>query len=1035
MDEFETLLNKYFSKPYRPEYLVRQVINEIKSSNYNFEIIKESNNIIIENNFNKIYKSIFPDDKINFESYVFIEGVQNGESIKNFKNLIYESCKLHYDNINKKEIILYLFVLNEYKDRIINTIYRTVLNKSIGNIYGKLFQNFIYLGKNKYNISKNYFDHLYLTKYINSDESKMDNSPKDISNKNDFFNIENIKINYLKYEYYGPDQTKNNYILNEYEENNKMKVRLFSPDFLLKKKIINKYSKDNFQVYNKDNACPGLFIYMINDAIEQLNNEINGLKINNDIISNFGIIYFEDKTVGLYLNMIKSTDYYEIGNLTQNLMNINESDKLEIVCYSSTSRPESKVELRAGSETKTIKEENKLTNQQEFFAEYNSHVLEEQLALLIINEIGHEILDQSMERLPRIIFYFNLYIFESQNEKRRIAFTPKEIGYGFEEADGVFYLDSKDVKLKKPGDIPFLHNIGFILIPFSSSFEISEKSEIEIKKNSLIIMEVKYSFPLKYNDKKEIIGINETSSLIYKIIRRAKKFYEIAIKQKKNIHQIHILFLYDSLMPKDEDLKNFKMELQKIFQNLKIEIKKRTIFDIIYFVNPASLNVKRLADIVHYLKNQNEESNKKINDLESNDKFKQSQINNLIKENEESNKKIKDLEKDIANNQLEINKLKTENKSLRLSYQLEIDELIKHNDENMKKLLEKIVILEKNIDEMKNDRQNNENLNNNQEINQINIIENDEDLNDLNMNDIELNNIVLRINKKITEKKEKIYNIKGLKNGAIYFASNNAVYIVKKNSDSDIITLNGYRNVILQLKNGNVLTSQSTNIFIYSDNNFSDYKKIRVNCYPRQIIELEKENEFLILSEESELKILKGDAVIQSINAYKSEYKISSIKELNKNEISILLENKTKKNNDSKILIFYDLKEKEKIKGKEIKRIELQSKPKILNYVDLHIYNNNLYIPLFDALFKIDITKKTLIEKTNFGFSKFYRCKNYFLGIKKNEIYYIYEGNNSVIQNKKIYEEVSSNIYCLYPIKEKKLIVSTEKEIKYYELN
>ena len=649
---------------------------------------------------------------------------------------------------------------------------------------------------------------------------------------------------------------------------------------------------------------------MINDAIEQLNNEINGLKINNDIISNLGIIYFEDKTVGLYLNMIKSTDYYEMGNLTQNLMNINESDKLEIVCYSSTSRPESKVELTAGSETKTIKEENKLTNQQEFFAEYNSHVLEEQLALIIINEIDHEILNQSMERLPRIIFYFNLYIFEAQNEKRRIAFTPKEIGYGFEEADGVFDLDSKDVKLKKPGDIPFLHNIGFTLIPFSSSFEISEKSEIEIKKNSLIYMEVKYSFPLKYNDKKEIIGINETSSLIYKIIRRAKKFYEIAIKQKKNIHQIHILFLYDSLMPKDEDLKNFKMELQKIFQKLEIKVKKRTIFDIIYFVNPASLNVKKLSDIVHDLKNQNEESKKKINDLEINDKSKQSQINNLIKENEESNKRIKDLEKDNANNQLEINKLKTEN-----------HELKKHYDENMKKLLEKIEIMEKNMDEMKNNRQNNENLNNNQEINMINIIKNDEDLNDINMNDIELYNIVSRINKKITEKKEKIYNIKGLKKGAICFASNSAVYIFKKNSD--IITLNGYRNVILQLKNGNLLTSQTTNIFIYSDNNFSDYKKIRVNCYPRQIIELEKENEFLILSEESELKILKGDTVIQSINAYKSEYKISSIKELNKNEIAILLENKAKNKNDNKILIFYDLKakEKEKIKGKEIKRL------------------------------------------------------------------------------------------------------------------
>ena len=145
MDEFDTLLNKYFSKPYRPEYLVKQVINEIKNSKYNFEIIKESNNIIIEDNFNKIYKFIFPDDKINFKSYVFIEEVQNDKSIKNFKNLIYESCKLDYDNINKKEIILYLFVLNEFKDKIIDTIYRTVLNNSVGDIYEELYSYTIYL--------------------------------------------------------------------------------------------------------------------------------------------------------------------------------------------------------------------------------------------------------------------------------------------------------------------------------------------------------------------------------------------------------------------------------------------------------------------------------------------------------------------------------------------------------------------------------------------------------------------------------------------------------------------------------------------------------------------------------------------------------------------------------------------------------------------------------------------------------------------------------------------------------------------------
>ena len=43
---------------------------------------------------------------------------------------------------------------------------------------------------------------------------------------------------------------------------------------------------------------------------------------------------------------------------------------------------------------------------------------EEQLWNAIINSIGDEILNQGMERLPGIIFYFNLYFFKSLKEKK-----------------------------------------------------------------------------------------------------------------------------------------------------------------------------------------------------------------------------------------------------------------------------------------------------------------------------------------------------------------------------------------------------------------------------------------------------------------------------------------------------------------------------------------------------------------------------------------------------------------------------------------
>ena len=1036
MEQFEILLNTYFNKPYRPEYLVEKVINEVKNTNYNFAIITKSENEIIKDNFDKIFIPILSDDKNQYESYVFNEEVKEGESIGNFKNLLYERCKLPYDKIDKKEILLYLFILEEFNNKIIDAIYQTVLDKSLGeNIYNKLFRNFISIYKERKIINKNAFDKIYLTNYIKNEKSL-----KEIPKMNDLFEIDNIKINYLKYEYYGPEQTRYNYILNKHDENNQMTITLFSPDFLLEKKLLDKYDKNNFLVYNQNNNCPDLLTYILEEALVQLNNKINGEEINDDMISNFGIIHFEDQTAGLYLDVMKSQKYNETKNLIENLKKVNESDKLVVVCYSSSSKSEPKSENKSESESDQV-----------YYKGFNSHEIEEQLSLIIINAIDKEVTNLTIERMPRIIFYFNLYIFKSQNEKQRIAFTPKENVYGFEEADGVFYLHSEKVNLTRSRDISFLFKARFVLTPSSDTFEVGGKSEIIIEEKSLIYMEVKNSFPLRYNNKKEIIGINETKALLHNIIRKSKKFYEIAKMQKKEIKQIHILFIYNSLLPKNEDMLKFIKLLQMFLQNLKVEIKIKTIFDIIYFVNPVNINMNRFSDIFDELKKQNEELKKKIIDLEANNKINESLINNFKKENEEANKKIIDLDannksneslinnlkKENEKNQLEIRNLKIENEKLKVEKKEKINRLKEESQKKIDILLEKIKSLEKRMEEMtvnqkKNENPNNNqtvnnalnNINNNEDLTQINIINNDND-NDNNNNENN-NDIITRINNKINENNEIIYNIQGLKNDAICFTTNKAVYIIKDNNPN-IITLNGFRKVILQLKNGNILSSKNTNILIYSDNDFLNFEKINIKCYPKQIIELEEENQFLILNEDSDLILLQGETIIDKINNYKNECKISSIKEINSKEIVLLLEYKSKKVNKNKILIFYDLKNKI-----EIKRLELQSQPMISNDYDvLNIYNNYLYVSLFDSLFKIDIGKRTKIMRTSFGFSKIYRFGNNFFGIKWNIIYAIIDDNNN-IQEKIIYEDLSKNIYCLYQTKEKKMILSTEKGIKYY---
>ena len=260
-----------------------------------------------------------------------------------------------------------------------------------------------------------------------------------------------------------------------------------------------------------------------------------------------------------------------------------------------------------------------------------------------------------MERLPRIIFYFNLYLFKSLEEKERIALISKEKGYGFEEADGIFYLEFKDVVLNKSGNIPFFKKMSFEFGKenWDNNFRYIDKNEsdedskiINIIKNSLIYMETKTSFPLKKEKNQNDISeeqIQETKKLIHRIIRKSKKFFEIAINKQKKIKKIHILFLYDSLLQTNEEIILYKQKLDNIFRNLSIKIERNTTFDVIFFVNPASLNMRNLTNTFIKLKQEN-----------------QAKIEELQKSNQDSKQKIEDLKKEY---QTKIEDLKKENQT------------------------------------------------------------------------------------------------------------------------------------------------------------------------------------------------------------------------------------------------------------------------------------------------------------------------------------------------------------------------------------
>ena len=204
--------------------------------------------------------------------------------------------------------------------------------------------------------------------------------------------------------------------------------------------------------------------------------------------------------------------------------------------------------------------------------------------------------------------------------------------------------------------------------------------------------------------------------------------------------------------------------------------------------------------------------------------------------------------------------------------------------------------------------------------------------------------------------------------------------------------------------------------------------------FAKQIIELKENNKLLILLEKGNLLIMKDETIINTIDNYNNNNKknIISIIEINDNEIAILLNNEKynqKEVSAYKYLIFYDL-----IKYKEIKRLKLESNTSINNEEIFNIYDNYLYVSLSDSFFVIDIERRKIQEiKVDYGFSKIYGFENNIFGVSGDAIYKIIKEKNDV--KKELLHEDTSKIYCIQPINENKIILSTGKEIKYYNSN
>ena len=228
---------------------------------------------LIEDNYNNYFQKIF---EVYNKDFIFNDKVTVAKSIENFQNLIYENCKLtDFKNIDKKVIISYLFLLDNFKQRIINAIYQTILSPKNNKIFEDLFNYFLLAINGPEKSTKISFDNIYFNKWM---ENTLKEKPIDDDNKinSEEFNYSKIKINFQKYSYYGPDEVKSNFVVGDKKNIPKNKVILYTPDYLIQNKILQEYNTDNFQIFNSNNICPDIFSFTLKEGIEALNKKLKG---------------------------------------------------------------------------------------------------------------------------------------------------------------------------------------------------------------------------------------------------------------------------------------------------------------------------------------------------------------------------------------------------------------------------------------------------------------------------------------------------------------------------------------------------------------------------------------------------------------------------------------------------------------------------------------------------------------------------------------------------------------------------------------
>ena len=362
----------------------------------------------------------------------------------------------------------------------------------------------------------------------------------------------------------------------------------------------NKLNIDNFTINNDMNQKKQPFLHYI---LYQVILEYNNYQYINDEDKKKNPIYFlkEDKVLLANISDKYIKDYLDYKNLLADLLDGKDNYS---VSNSNDKSDKSKSYGGINYNTSELDERKKIQNNLNNFSNYYNGIFLEEVATKSFLSFFDNI-----TIFPRIVYYMD-------------GKDVDNIHTGYNELDFIFYNKDNDVKIPKEKFVTF----KMIKKKTVEFYKTSNFSDIEIKRNSLVFIEVKTTWP-------SLLSVDKNGKK--KGISKLSERYEIFLNYFLKLHlvkedvKIYLIFIYNNSMA--FNIESEFNSIINIFDSLK---SKKNVELIISYIMPYTkllnyCNVnKKIKDLEEIIEKEKEERQK----LEEENKLKMKEERKKIEE-------------------------------------------------------------------------------------------------------------------------------------------------------------------------------------------------------------------------------------------------------------------------------------------------------------------------------------------------------------------------------------------------------------------